>query len=405
MFVERLELVDFRSYVRARLDLGPGSHVVVGANAQGKTNLLEALHYVAAGASHRVSSDAPLVRSGAEAAVIRAAARTGTAHDSGRALSVELQLSASGRARARVNGQPLRRLRDAFGRVRVVLFAPEDVQLVVGTPADRRRFLDDLLAQRRPAYRTARQEYERVLRQRNALLKALRARSAATTERTLHTWTEALVGVGATMVAARLAAVQALAGSTGAAYAELAAPDPGPGRTAQAPGPRPAQQVTLAYELSTGRSVAPSGDGELPTPGELAGELHAGLTRLAAAERERGLTLAGPHRDDLYLGIGALPAKGFASHGECWSLALALRLAARELLRVDGDEPVVMLDDVFSALDVTRRARLAQHCGSFEQVLVTAAVAEDVPLAGQRHVVSRGGVLSAATRRSGGAAG
>lgn len=405
MFVERLELVDFRSYVRAQVDLGPGRHVVVGANAQGKTNLLEALHYVAAGASHRVSSDVPLVRRGAEAAVIRAAARTGTAQDSGRALRVEVELSISGRARARVNGQPLRRLREAFGRIRAVLFAPEDMQLVVGAPADRRRFLDELLVQRRPAYLAARQDYERVLRQRNALLKALRARSTATTQGTLHTWTEALVRAGATMLAARLAALQALAGPTEAAYAELAAPEPAPGRMTQGPAPGPAQHVTLAYELSSGRSVAASEGGELPTPEELAGELRASLARLAAAERERGVTLAGPHRDDLYLGIGALPAKGFASHGECWSLALALRLAARELLRIDGDQPLVMLDDVFAALDGTRRARLAERCGGFEQVLVTAAVAEDVPLAGQRHVVSRGGVLSAAPRRTGGAAG
>lgn len=379
MHLDRLELVDFRSYARAELALGPGVRVLVGANAQGKTNLLEAIHYLAVGASHRVALDAPLVRAGCETAVIRARARI----DGGaRALSVELELRAGGRNRARVNGQPQPRPRDAIGQVRSVLFAPEDLTLVRGDPSDRRRFLDDLLGQRRPAYQVARQEYERVLRQRNALLKQVRAGRG---QDTLDEWTAALVRGGATLLAARIAVVHALAGPAQAAYREL---------VGTAPAGEAAGGVTLTYELSTGRRVTAEPGAGVPDVGDLAAELQAGVAGAAYAERERGLTLVGPHRDDLVLHVGELPAKGFASHGESWSLALALRLASREVLREVGEDPIVLLDDVFAELDDGRRARLAERCEEFEQVLVTAAVDADVPLDGPRHVVLGGAVTT-----------
>lgn len=382
MFLERLELVDIRSYHQAVLELGPGMSVLVGGNAQGKTNLLEAVHYLGIGATHRASSEAALVRSGSEAGVIRAGARLAA----GRSLSVEVELRPGGRNRSRVNSQPQPRYRDAIGLVRSVLFAPEDLQLIRGDPAERRRFLDDLLAQRRRAYLAARQTYERVLRQRNALLRAGRAKHSSTGAQEgdagraeLDTWTDALVHAGAVILAARIAVVHALAGPAAAAYADLAGAEAQP-------------SVELTYELSTGRRIVAQPGAGVPDPGDLAEELRAGLAESALAERERGVTLAGPHRDELHLRIGPLPAKGFASHGEQWSLALALRLASHAVLYEVGEEPIVLLDDVFAELDVHRRERLAARCAAFEQVAVTAAVDADVPLEGPRYWVGEGTV-------------
>jgi DNA replication and repair protein RecF len=266
-------------------------------------------------------------------------------------------------------------VRDAIGLLRAVLFAPEDVQLVRGDPADRRRFLDDLLTQRRPAYHAARQEYDRVLRQRNALLRASRGRSSPPGA-TLDTWTDALVSAGSALLAARVAAVHALTGPTATAYADLLPDDAGA-----------ASDVELAYQLSTGRRITGDPSKGVPDPAALAVELRAGLDGRRGQELDRGVTLEGPHRDDLVLALSGLPAKGFASHGETWSLVLALRLASREVLYEVGDEPVVLLDDVFAELDEERRDRLAAHCRRFGQVLVTAAVADDVPLDGPRYQV------------------
>jgi DNA replication and repair protein RecF len=384
--LEHLGLRDFRSYRDADLDLGPGVRVFVGPNAQGKTNLLEAVHYLAVGGSHRVASDGPLVRAGTDAAVIRGIGRIETTTPEGepspgRRVTVELELRPGGRNRARVNGQPQPRTRDGLGHIRSIMFAPEDLELVRGDPAARRRFLDELLGQRRPAYLVARQEYDRVLRQRNTLLKTARTRPGAAA--TLDTWTEALVTAGATLLAARVAVVHALSGPTEQAYRDLVAASPEREATGE---------VGLVYELSTGRAVPGVAGAGVPDPAELAAELADGLQAVAGAERERGITLAGPHRDDLRLSLNGLPAKGYASHGETWSLALALRLASRDVLADVGEEPVVLLDDVFAELDEHRRARLAERCASFEQVLITAAVDDDVPLAGPRYAVRAGTV-------------
>ncbi len=441
MHLERVELTDFRNYATARLALGPGPRVLIGANAQGKTNLLEAIHYLSVGVSHRVSSDGPLVRTGAEAAVIRAvvrldagrvsaagagtpagaaadagpvaagagstATRSAAAHatdDSaagcgaatlgaartvppavmeGRALTVELELRPAGRNRARLNGQPQPRPRDVIGQVRSVLFAPEDLALVKGDPADRRRFLDELLSQRRRAYLAGRQEYERILRQRNTLLRA--GRAVGRLDATLPTWTEALVAAAAPLLAARIAVVHALVGPADDAYRDL---------VAESPQREAGGRLGLTYELSTGRRVAADRGAGIPDPAALAAELREGLAAVARAEQERGMTLAGPHRDEVVFSLNGLPAKGYASHGETWSLALALRLASREILHDVGEEPVVLLDDVFAELDERRRARLAARCEGFEQVLVTAAVDADVPLGGPRHLVRAGSVTT-----------
>jgi DNA replication and repair protein RecF len=386
VYLERLELADWRSYQRGLLELQPGVRVIVGANAQGKTNLLEAVHYLSIGTSHRVSSDSPLVRQDAEAAVVRTVAKLtqGAEAGAGQRVTVELELRPQGRNRARLNGQPQARVRDVLGVVRSVLFAPEDLSLVRGDPSERRRFLDELLIQRRPAYLAARQEYERVLRQRNALLRHVRARQASPAD--LEIWTDGLVAAAAGLLAARIAVVHALSGPVDQAYAALVAGSPEREATGT---------VRLVYELSTGRHVEAEAGSGMPDPAALADELRKCLERLAPAERERGVTLAGPHRDELFLGLKGLPAKGYASHGEHWSLALALRLGSREVLRETGEEPIVLLDDVFAELDEDRRKRLAARCEAFEQVLVTAAVDEDVPLAGPRSVVHAGEVRAA----------
>ena len=367
MWLRRLELIDVRSYAHAEVELAPGVTVLVGKNAQGKTNLLEAVQRAATGSSHRVAGDQALVRAGAELGVIRCEATT----DEGRRRTLEIEIG-GGRRRHRVDGQDVRRVADTLGVLRVVLFAPEDVGIVRGDPGDRRRFLDEVLAQRRPAFGAARGEYDRVLRQRNQLLKQARtlhgsAREAATA--TLGAWTQQLVEHGAQITAARIAAVRALAGPVDRFYRQLAdRPEP----------------VELTYRAATGRVVVGSEGGGIPEPGPIAEELATALADRAEDELARGMTLAGPHRDDVELTIGALPARTHASHGEVWSLALALKLATEEILGEVGDRPVVLLDDVFAELDTTRRQRLASACERFDQVLVTAAVEEDVPLAGTR---------------------
>jgi DNA replication and repair protein RecF len=365
--LRHLQLTDVRSYDRADVEFVDGITVLIGPNAQGKTNLLEAIQRVATGGSHRVATDAPLVRVGAELGVIRAELET----DEGRRRTVELELGSGRRTRTRVDGQDVRRVADALGVLRAVLFAPEDVAIVRGDPSERRRFLDDLLAQRRPAFAAARGEYDRALRQRNQLLKQARTLSASARDAaaaTLEVWTEQLVQHGTQLVAARIAAVRTLAGPVDDFYRDLAdRPEP----------------IGLTYRSSAGGT---EGDraARVPDPAPIAAAMRARLDELADEEVARGLSLVGPHRDDLELTIGELPARAYASQGEAWSLALALKLATYEVLAEVGDRPIVLLDDVFAELDTTRRHRLAGACSRFDQVLVTAAVEEDVPLTGAR---------------------
>ncbi|WP_069813587.1 DNA replication/repair protein RecF [Streptomyces sp. TP-A0874] len=377
MRVEHLSLADFRSYPRIELELEPGVTALVGPNGQGKTNLVEAVGYLATLGSHRVASDAPLVRMGAERAVIRAA----VVRDDRRQL-IELELNPGKANRARINRSSQVRPRDVLGIVRTVLFAPEDLALVKGDPGERRRFLDELITVRSPRMAGVRSDYDRVLKQRNTLLK-----SAAMARRhggrnldlsTLDVWDQHLAKAAAELLAARFELLAALRPLAEKAYEQLA-PSGGP--------------VSFEYRGSDGavRSPEPGWEGRRA-------ELYQGvLDALGQARRqevERGVTLVGPHRDDLLLKLGELPAKGYASHGESWSYALALRLASYELLRTEGDEPVLILDDVFAELDTRRRERLAESVAPGEQVLVTAAVADDVPapLAGVRYTVADGAV-------------
>ncbi|MFF4771748.1 DNA replication/repair protein RecF [Microtetraspora fusca] len=387
MRVCHLSLTDFRSYPSAEIALDPGVTAFVGPNGHGKTNLVEAIGYVATQSSHRVATDAPLVRHGAERAIVRAL----VVRDERRAL-IELEINPGRANRARVNRSPVARPREALGLLRTVLFAPEDLALVKGDPSERRRFLDDLLVARAPRFAGVRADYDRVLKQRNTLLRTAaatrqgRRRGARRQEddaafasagagdvlSTLDVWDSHLVRHGAELLAARMDLVEALRPLTAKAYATLA----------------PASAAAdLEYRTGVKLSTDCGRSREI-----LEEALRASLAEARQAELERGVTLVGPHRDDLHLALGELPARGYASHGESWSFALALRLAAYDLLRADGGDPVLILDDVFAELDGHRRTRLAEIVAPAEQVLITAAVPDDVPaeLAGARFDVTEG---------------
>ncbi|MGH3565383.1 MAG: DNA replication/repair protein RecF [Pseudonocardia sp.] len=372
MHLRRLAVVDFRSWERAELDLEPGVTVLVGPNGVGKTNLVEAAAYLATLGSHRVATDAPLIRRGAERAVVRAA----VVHH-GRELNVELEISAGKANRARVNRAPVSRARDVLGILRTVLFAPEDLALVRGDPGERRRFLDDLLVARFPRYAGIRADYDRVLRQRSALLKSARLGGDLST---LGVWDGHLARHGAVLLAGRLDLMVGIAPLAVEAFDEVA---------------QTSESIGVYYKASVAEDMASMG-GELPvTVDELEVRLLEELSRVRRQEVDRGVCLVGPHRDDLDLRLGDGPAKGYASHGESWALALALRLASYRLLLADDVEPVLILDDVFAELDTRRRRALAEVALRAEQVLVTAAVAEDVPdvLDGARFAVSSGTVV------------
>jgi DNA replication and repair protein RecF len=365
MHLRRLAVADFRSWETAELELEPGVTVLVGPNGVGKTNLVEAAGYLATLGSHRVATDAPLIRRGADRAVVR-----GLVVHHGRELSVELEITAGKANRARVNRAPVPRPRDVLGILRTVLFAPEDLALVRGDPGERRRFLDDLLVSRYPRYAAVRGDYDRVLRQRSALLKT--ARNGRADLSTLEVWDGHLARNGAALLAGRLELVAAIAPLAVEAFADVA-PTSDP--------------IDLVYRSSL--------DGDLPGSAvELEIRLLDALAAVRRQEVERGVCLVGPHRDDLELRLGDGPAKGYASHGESWAIALALRLASYRLLRDDDVEPVLVLDDVFAELDSRRRSALAEVALRAEQVLVTAAVPEDVPpgLSGVRFAVGGGTV-------------
>jgi len=379
MYVAHLSLHDFRSYATAEVALEPGVTSFIGRNGQGKTNLVEAIDYLSRLTSHRVATDAPLVRHGADQAVVRAAVVK-----EGRTAVLEVELNPGRANRARVNKSALPRTRDLVGLVRTVIFSPEDLSLVKGDPSDRRRFLDDLVVLRTPRLAGTRADYDRVLKQRNSLLKTAgvargSARDAALG--TLAVWDEQLARHGAELLEARLALVDDLRPYVGKAYETVAR---GASR----------DDAEIEYRSS------------VPLEPPLDAAILAEVERRRKDELDRGISLVGPHRDELllWLGHGAhdpadggasrLPVKGYASHGESWSFALALRLASYDLLRSDGDDPILILDDVFAELDSERRAQLADLVAGAEQVLVTAAVPEDVPTAlhGVRYVVADGEV-------------
>lgn len=364
MFVTELSLTDFRNYETAALKLTDGVTVFVGSNGQGKTNLVEAVEYLSTMSSHRVSSTAPLIRAGAESAVLRARVQAG--RDDPRLITLELEVTTGRSNVARLNRAPLQRPRDLVGALRTVVFSPMDIAIVRGDPSDRRAWLDSLVVTRWPRMAGVRLDLDRVLRQRNALLKAMSGRSRVPTggdeEVTLQVWNEQLAAIGAELLHARLDTLADVLPHAQRAYETIAPVN---------------NQIQAAYKtgLDFTRPMNPGGDVR-------EGLRLALLDAMEARRRDeiqRGVTLVGPQRDDVELSIGALPAKGYASHGESWSLALALRLGGFMLVRDDGVEPVLVLDDVFAELDTARRERLAGAVADAEQVLITAAVGADVP--------------------------
>lgn len=382
MRASHLSLADFRNYQVAEVGFAPGPNLVVGRNGQGKTNLVEALGYLSTLGSHRVSDDKALIRADCDAAIIRARVEF-----NGREILAEVQINRSAPNRAQVNRSAIkpRELPRYFSSV---LFAPEDLSLIRGDPSARRRFLDQLLVLRNPRISGVLADYDRVLKQRNTLLKSARAaRVAAHALTTLDIWDERLVEIGSQIIDERGKLVALLAEPLREAYQSVAGDDH-----------VPALQSSLSIlglsdgdEEATGTVTQPVAAAHASADG---GRATSDLFREALAERrpkelERGLTLVGPHRDDIVFRLNSLPAKGYASHGETWSFALALKLASAQLLRRDSatGDPVLILDDVFAELDQARRARLAAAVTGFEQVIITAAVLEDIPEALTAHII------------------
>ncbi|GAA3024231.1 DNA replication/repair protein RecF [Gordonia defluvii] len=364
MFVRRLSLRDFRSWHHLDLELSAEPLILVGRNGFGKTNVLEALFYLTNLRSHRVSSDAAMVAEATDTARIAA-----TVQNDGRELTVEVTLAGSGANRVTLNSRPVRRHRDVIGVLRSVMFAPEDLLLVKGEPADRRRFLDDLVTGLGPTAVAAKADYDRVLRQRAALLKTAGAAmrrggtDADSVISTLDVWDAQLAAFGAQVTAHRITMVNSALPHVQSAYSSIA------------PHSRPA---SIRYRSALGSEANDHGGKPLSVE-QIEQYLLEALAQARSREIDRGVCLVGPHRDDLEISLDQKLAKGYASHGESWSLALALRLATVELIRAEGVEPVILLDDVFAELDAKRRVHLAQYTADAEQLLVTAAVPEDLP--------------------------
>ena len=357
MKISHLSLQDFRSYKNLELPLNEGTHIFIGENGEGKTNIVEAIMYLALLSSHRISTDAPLIKLGAERGYIRA-----RVSDQDRDTLIELEINNGKANRAKVNQNPVRSQRAISGIVKAICFSPEDLDLVRGDPSERRSFLDHLLIQRNPRLGGVISDYEKALKQRNTLLKA------RAPESTLAPWNEHLTNFGGEIIAARLKLIRELIPHLMNSYENISVK----------------KQPSLEYKSNLDNLTEDKEDNK--------SEILRKIEEVGFQERERGVSLVGPHRDDLLLNLGEHPVKGFASHGESWSIALSLRLASYQLLKADGDNPILILDDVFSELDEKRRERLVALTNTAEQTLITVAVANDLPseLTGSRYQVANG---------------
>lgn len=372
MLVKHLTLAQFRNHESTDLALPAGIVVLVGPNGQGKTNFVEAINYLASLSSHRVAGYLPLIRRDQPNAVIRA-----MASHAGRDVLLEVELSRDAKNRVRVNKTTSARMRDVLGFVNTVCFAPEDLDIIKRDPANRRNFIDSLLVQLTPRLAGTFQDYERVLKQRNTLLKSARANAVkGSALSTLDAWDSQLVQLGTEILVARSRLVQSLNPLLITAYQAIAVDR---------------NEPIIRVKSSLMQKTIPNwDDDELEETDEYFEEIdtkhvsqlfQSRLAEVRSKELERGLTLIGPQRDDLVLLLNEMPAKGYASHGESWSYALALRLAARELLKQNSNsgDPILILDDVFAELDAVRRQRLADLVSDNEQVIITTADIEDVP--------------------------
>lgn len=373
MRVSHVALDDFRSYRHAVVEFAPGTTVLLGSNGQGKTNLVEAVSYLSAFSSHRVSAEQALVRlplSPDEAQPGGAVVRVRLVTAGERETVIELEIVRGKANRAKVNRTQVRP-REVLGLLKSVVFSPEDLQIVRGDPQVRRQFLDDLLIQQHPLIAQVKSDFDKVARQRAALMKSAQSqlrRGFTPDFSTVEVWDDTFAQLSAQLSLARVGLVEELRGPAAHAYEEIGG------------SPR-----KLDIEFLASQGNCPVG-GDLAT---ITGELKEILASSRMKEAERGVNLFGAHRDDLKLTLGGMPVKGYASHGETWSVALSLRLAAFELLSRDGDTPILILDDVFAELDSSRRAGLTRMITEAEQVLITAAVADDVPqeLHAQVHAV------------------
>ena len=359
MRINKLALTNFRSYNSLELELQPGVITFIGDNGSGKTNIAEALIYLAFLSSHRVSNNVPLISLGNQQAIIRAEVQR-----EDRTLQIDLEINANKANRARINANPTRSQREILGAIQIVYFSPEDLDLVRGEPGTRRDFLDRLLITRTPRLAGVISDYERVVKQRNALLKT-RTSAAA-----LAPWNEQLIKLGAEITAERIALIDALNPHVAHNYANLNEVKP----------------ASISYKCST--------EGVTRSIEENITVLTARLEEVAYQEIERGVSLIGPHRDDLHLQLGDFPAKGYASHGESWSMAISLRIGSFNLLKSEGASPILILDDVFAELDTSRRIQLMSATQLAEQTFITAAVESDLPaeLLTQKYYVTPGSV-------------
>lgn len=369
MFVKHLTLIDFRNHKNTELELQPGVNLLVGPNGHGKTNVIEAIEYVSTLNSHRVASYQPLIHKDANSAIVRVK----VSHET-RDVLIDLELHRDNQNQVRINQSPIPRMRDLLGTLNSVVFAPEDIDIVKRDPSNRRSFIDQLLVQFSPRLAGVISDYERVLKQRNTLLKTARATGAkGSALSTLDAWDESLVKFGSEIVVERLLLLDRIKPYLGDAYRAIAVANNEPNILMKS--------SLLGSVVVDDFEEAELEYLELTDVGRISDLYRSKLAMVRSKELERGITLIGPHRDDLVLLLGDLPAKGYASHGESWSYALALRLASARLLRDESKtgDPIVILDDVFAELDAGRRERLASLVADNEQVIITAAVSEDVP--------------------------
>jgi DNA replication and repair protein RecF len=369
MYVQKVRLTNFRNYKSAEVELHSGVNLLHGSNGQGKTNLVEAINFFASLSSHRVAGHTPLIKQGEQSAIISLE----LAHDE-RELLLEFEINSDSPNRARLNKSPTQKPKDILGYLNAVIFAPEDLDIVKRDPTNRRAFIDQLIIQFTPRMLGVYSDYERVLKQRNTLLKSARATGTkGDALSTLSAWDESLVKLGAEIISARVSIAAKLSPGLISNYQKIAKSNNEPRMFIKS--------SILGSLVFDGEEADDAEYLETPDREEIAELFRDKLQRMRQKELERGITLVGPHRDDLVLILGSLPAKGYASHGESWCYALALRLASLEILRQESKlgDPILILDDVFAELDSDRRAKLAELVQGNEQVIITAAVIEDVP--------------------------